>query len=86
MTRKYANIDGSDSLNDDLDEDDKYVKTLQYWKQGKVGTVYQIFLDVLNVIETSDLSEEDQNIEKAKVMESRKNSFGSDSEHFPLWS
>ena len=78
MTRKHPNIeqlDGSDSFSDDLDEDDKYMKTLQYWKKGKLGTVYQTFLDVVDVIEKSHLTEESKDDEKAKVLEARKNAY-----------
>ena len=46
MTRKHQQIDqldGANSFIDNLDNDDKYWKTVQYWEQGKVGTVFQNF-------------------------------------------
>jgi hypothetical protein len=66
MARKHTNIeqlDGSDSLSDDFDEEDSYVKTIHYWKRGKLGSIYQHFLDVMDVIETSDLTEEAKDAE-----------------------
>ena len=89
MARKHPNIaqlDGSDSLSDDLDEEDSYVKTIHYWKRGKLGSIYQHFLDVMDVIETSDLTEKAKDAEKAKVLESRKIAFGKDFGDFPPWS
>lgn len=61
MPRKHANIeqlDGCDSMSDELDENDKFMKTLHYWKNGYLGTVYQSYLDVIDVIKESDLTEE----------------------------
>jgi hypothetical protein len=95
MTRKHPHmeqldgsdsirqLDGSDSISDDLDEDDNYLTTIQYWKEGKLGIVFQTFLDV---IEKSELTEESKDVEKAKVLEARKNAFGTDFEFFPPWS
>ena len=70
---------------DNLDEDDQYLKTTMYWKEGKLGTIYQTYLDVLNVIETSDLDEEAKAVEKNKVLETRNKAFGMDFKHFPPW-
>ena len=88
MARKHADmeqLDGSVSLSDNLDDDDKYLKTIMYWKEGRLGTVYQTFLDVMDVIETSDLREEAKDVEKEKVLETRKKAFGNDYQHFPPW-
>ena len=88
ITRKHPRmeqLDGTNSISDDLDDDDKYSKTVQYWKEGKIGTIFQTFLDVLDVIESSDLTEESKDLEKDKVLESRKIAFGKDFEHFPPW-
>ena len=92
MTRKHKKIeqlDGCDSVSDVMDEDkdeDKYMKTVHYWKQGKVGTVFQTFLDVMDVIENSDLTKESKDLEKTKVLAARKEAFGNDFELFPPWS
>ena len=88
MVRKHANIeqlDGSVSLSDNLDEHDRYLKTIMYQKEEKLGTVYQTFLDVIDVIETSDLKEEAKDVEKDKVLETRKKAFGNEFQHFPPW-
>ena len=69
-------VDGCDSISDDLDEDDNYLKTSQYWKEGKLGTVFQTYLDVLEIIEKSELTEESKDVERAKVLEARKDAFG----------
>ena len=47
MTRKHPRneqLDGSNSVTDDLNDDDKYMKTIQYLEKGKVGTVFQVLL------------------------------------------
>ena len=88
MTRKHhiiEQLDGCDSFSDELDEDDKYMKTLHYWKKGFLGTVYQTYLDVVDVIKKSDLTEESKDDERAKALEARKHAFGKDFEHFPPW-
>ena len=90
MSRKHAQIgqlDGGNSVSDDDpdNDDDKYLKTIQYWEQGKLGTVFQMFLDVLDVIEKCDLTEEAKDLEKAKVLEARKSAFGKDFVLFPPW-
>jgi hypothetical protein len=61
ISRKHAQmeqLDGGNSVSDDLDDDeDKYMKTIEYWKRGWLGTVFQTFLDAVDVIENSDLTE-----------------------------
>ena len=52
MTRKHPNIK-------QLDEDDNYIISIQYWKDGGLGRVYQIFLDVIDVIATEKINETD---------------------------
>ena len=76
-------LDGGNSVSDDLDDDeDKYMKTIEYWK---LGTVFQTFLDANDVIDNSDLTEEYKEVEKAKVLASRKIAFGKDFDIFPPW-
>ena len=60
--------------------------TLHYWKKGYLGTVYQTYLDVVGVINKSDLTEESKDDERAKALEARKYAFGKDFELFPPWS
>ena len=69
-----------------MDKDDKYVKTLHYWEKGRITTIFQSYLDVLEVLENSDLTEESKELEKAKVLAARKEAFGKDFVLFPPWS
>ena len=89
ITRKHTiieQLDGNDSVSDEMDEDDKYMKTVHYWEHGILGTVFQTYLDVMDVIEKSDLTEELKDLEKTKVLAARKEAFGKDFELFPPWS
>ena len=79
MTRMHKNIeqlDGGDLASDD--ETDKYKKTALYWEKGKLGTIFQTYLDVIDVIENSDLTEVSKDLEKEKVLAARKEAFGKD--------
>ena len=79
-------IDGGKSESDSLDDDeDKYLKTSEYSKHGKDGTVLQTLLDIVVLINNSDLTKESKKEEKAKVLASRKHTFGSDFDIFPPW-
>ena len=88
MPKKHGTIeqlDGSDSIREDLDEDEKYKNTEHYWAERRIGTVYQSFLDANDIVENSDLSEEGKAIEKLKLLEARKYSFGTNYKYFPPW-
>ena len=88
MTRKHPHIeqlDGCDSIRDDLEDDDNCMIS-RYWKEGKLGSIFQTYLDVLDIIEKSELSEKSKDDERAKVLEARKDAFGKDFELFPPWS
>ena len=67
------------------DEDDKYTETEHYWKTGQLRTIYQTFLDVNKIIDSSNLQEESKKLEKEKALESRKFAFGSNFKHVPPW-
>ena len=56
LTRKQ--IDGNATDSDD--EDEKYSSTKFYWERGKLGTLYQVFMDANDLIEQSDLSEDEK--------------------------
>ena len=90
MKRKHSiieQIDGNVSVSEDAtNHDDKYSNTRHYWEKGHLGTMYQTFLDANEIIDNSDLSEEDKVIEKARVLEARKKAFGFSFENFPPWS
>ena len=74
-------LDGSN----DISEDDKYRLSRHYWKTGYLGTTYQQFLDALDIIEESELSENEKLIEKKKVLGSRKDAFGENYKYYPPW-
>ena len=52
---------------------------------GRLGTVYQSFLDANDIIEKSNLENEINEKEKEKILEARKSAFGSDFRNFPPW-
>ena len=61
MTKKHANleqVDGNATVLEDIQEDEAYLDTEYYWKTGKLVTIFQTFLDVNSIIESSNLSEE----------------------------
>ena len=88
MTKKHANIeqvDGNETLmDDDLEEDTKYTETSHYWRTGRLGTVYQAFIDANNIIENSNLPEDVKKCEIKKILDARKDSFGPNFSHFLL--
>ena len=89
MTRKHCNIeqiDGNISVaSDEVDDDKKYSETCHYWKTGKLGTIFQSFIDANDIIEKSNLEEEVKIEEKEKVLQARKLAFGADFRNFPPW-
>jgi hypothetical protein len=85
MTRKYDRIEQLDGCGDD-EENDKYLSSGHYWKKGWIGTVFQTYLDADDVIDKSNLNEEEKQVEKNKVLEARKLAFGTGFEFFPPWS
>ena len=69
------------------EEDDlKYFTTSHYWKEGQFGTGFQTYLDALDIVKESDISEDTKHVEKAKVLEARKEAFGSRYKFYPPWS
>ena len=56
-------VDGIDNNDDagicvvDEEDDDKYSTTEHYWKTGHLGTIYQTFIDVNKIIDSSNLQE-----------------------------
>ena len=90
MSRKHANIeqlDGSSYMREDSENevDEKYSRTVHYWKEGRLGSGYQTFLDALEVIDSCEMSETEKEVEKEKVLEARKQEFGSNFKFFPPW-
>ena len=89
MARKHNNIaqvDGSNTFdNEESDDDKKYSGTHFYWKTGRLGTIFQSFLDANEIIENSNLEAEIKMKEKEKILEARKFAFGKDFRDFPPW-
>ena len=85
MTRKHNTIDQIDGNSEDIDDDKKYSGTHHYWKTGRLGTVFQSFLDANEIIETSNLEKEIKIKEKEKILEARKSAFGKDFRNFLPW-
>ena len=85
MTRKHDKVEQLDGCVD-VEEDDKYFSSKYYWKDGRIGTVFQTYLDVIDVIESSDLKEDDKQLEKGKALEARRVAFGTMHKFFPPWS
>ena len=76
MAKKHENLEQVDG-NEEIEDDYIYSETEHYWKTGKLGTIYQTYLDVNEIIKSSNLSEESKDDEKAKALEERKFAFGS---------
>ena len=89
MARKHCNIeqfDGNVSVaSDEVDDDKKYSETYYYWKTGKLGTIFQSFIDANDIIGKINLEEEDKSKEKEKVLQARKLAFGNNFRKFPPW-
>ena len=84
-SKKHKKIEQIDGINDDDIEDDKYSGTIRYWETGRLGTVYQCFLDANYIIENSELIEEVKATEKQKVLEARKAAIGKHYRCYPPW-
>ena len=85
MTRKHEKVEQLDGCVD-MEEDDKYFSSRHYWKEGRIGTAFQTYLDVIDIIEKSDLTEDAKQVEKGKALEARKVAFGTRHKFFPPWS
>ena len=88
MTKKHVQLeqlDGNTSIREDSEEieNDTFSETIRYWKEGKLGTAFQSYLDAIDVIETGNFSEDFKDIEKSQVLEARKQAFGLDFEYLP---
>ena len=84
MSRIHKDIEQLDGSND-FEEDEKYLGSSHYWKNGYLGTVYQSYLDASDIIEMSDLTEEDKLAENAKLLQARKTAFGPQYKYYPPW-
>ena len=84
MTRKHEKMEQIDGCVD-MVEDGKYLSTRHYWKEGRIGRVFQTYLDVLDIIEKSDLNKDEKQLETGTALEARKVAFGSRHKFFPPW-
>ena len=85
LARKHTRIEQLDGFIDmEGDNDEKYERTRHYWKEGRLGSGYQTYLDAIDILTNSEFSEESKTSEKGKVFEARKISFGTNL-YFPPW-
>ena len=88
LSRKHGDIEQLDGHNDSSFSDEKYYNSRHYWEKGRLGTVYQTYLDANEIIDKSDLSEDDKFIEKKKLLNARKSALGQNKhnfKNFPPW-
>ena len=86
MSRRHNTIVQLDGSADNEETDEKYSNTEHYWMKGWLGICYHVFLDANRIIESSDLSNEEKDKEKTRLLEARKNALGSNYYRYPPWS
>ena len=85
MGRMHRNIKQLDG-NCELEDDDKYKNTEEYWKRGTgLGIAYFSFAEAMHLIERTDISEDIKKKEKEKLLEVRKAALGASFSNFPPW-
>ena len=85
MSPKHKVMEQHDGMMEVVEDDQLWIRTQRYWTTGILGTVYQTYIDVLNVIEESCLDEESKQNEKDQVLDARKKAFGDDYRYYPPW-
>ena len=85
MTRKHATLEQIDGAIGDGEEDLQYDHSDYYWKNGRIGISYQTYIDILEIVESSDLSDTEKKNEKARVTDKRQKVFGKNYKNFPPW-
>ena len=85
MARIHDKIDQLDGHSDNP-EDKKYAGSKHYWKRGWLGGAFQSFIAASEVIEESDLLDDENKIEHAKLLDARKAALGVNYSYFPPWS
>ena len=53
--------------------------------KGWLGGAYQSYIDAYSTLEESDLSEDEKNTEKAKLLDARKTALGVSFAHYLPW-
>ena len=73
MAKKHSRIPQLDgNIENDTDEnfaDDKYSSTKHYWARGYLGGGYQTYIDAVALVDEMELSMEEKNQEKNKILE-----------------
>ena len=73
MSRKHKTIIQIDGCADDEETDAKYANTEHYWMKSWLGISYHVYLDAKMIIDTcDDLSHEEKEKEKARLLEVRR--------------
>ena len=85
MTRKHGTLEQIDGVICDGKQDLVYDRSDYYWKTGRIGISYQTYIDIIDVVQNSELSEREKEEEKLRVTEARKKTFGNNFKHFPPW-
>ena len=87
LARKHSKIDQLDGSSEieDSDADDKYEDTKHYWKNGWLGSVYQVFISANDLVDDSDMPEDVKALEKENILEARKAAFGDNFRYYPPW-
>ena len=89
MARKHSQIERIDGNTDfsisENPSDEIYASTKHYWEKGYLGGGFQTYIDALEVIEEMDISADEKNVEKARILESRKRALGENYKYFPPW-
>ena len=85
MKKMHKEIEQLD-VHSEIIADEEYNRSEHYWKTGYLGTAFQSYLDAKQLIDESDLSEEDKEQEKQNLLEARKNAFGTNYRYYPPWS
>ena len=64
-------------------EDEKYVGSKHYWKKGWLGGAYHSFIVAYDVIEESEIHDDEKKIEHDKLLEPRKIALEDSYTYFP---
>ena len=85
MKKMHKEIEQLD-VHSEIIADEEYNRSKHYWKTGYLETAFQSYLDAKQLIDESDLSEEDKEQEKQNLLEARNNAFGTNYRYSPPWS
>ena len=90
MAKKHSRIEQLDGhVETEIEEefdDEKYLNTEHYWKEGYLGAGFQTYIDALDLVDSTEFTEEEKNLEKAKILNARQEALGQNYKYFPPWS